>query len=214
VVVLDVRSNQLKSLPNSIGCLSKLKVLNVSGNVLQDLPATIEECRALEELNANFNQLTRLPDTLGFELHNLRRLSVNSSKLAYLPSFTDHMTALWSLGARLNCLCSLPDGLENLDSLETLNVSQNLQYLHELGYLTICHLYGMHLHICHPSTHEATDLPFLTMWHGSETRKDPNAPALAVHSYLSYHLHVGPTSRSSSTSGREHLQPPSGNRRA
>jgi Leucine-rich repeat (LRR) protein len=45
VVVLDVRSNQLKSLPNSIGCLSKLKVLNVSGNLLQELPATIEECR-------------------------------------------------------------------------------------------------------------------------------------------------------------------------
>jgi Leucine-rich repeat (LRR) protein len=44
------------------------------------------------------------------------------------------MTALWSLGARLNCLCSLPDGLENLDSLETLNVSQHLQYLRELPY--------------------------------------------------------------------------------
>jgi hypothetical protein len=133
-VVLDVRSNQLKSLPNSIGCLSKLKVLNVSGNLLQDLPATIEECRALEELNANFNQLTRLPDTLGFELHNLRRLSVNSNKLAYLPSSTDHMTALRSLDARLNCLRSLPDGLENLGSLETLNVSQNFQYLRELPY--------------------------------------------------------------------------------
>jgi hypothetical protein len=72
----------------------------------------------------------------------------------------------------------------------------------------------MHLHICHPSTHEATDLPFLMTWHGSETGKDPNAPALAVHSHLSYHLHVGPTGRSSSTSGREHLQTPSGNHRA
>ena len=45
MVALDVRSNQLKSLPNSIGCLSKLKVLNVSGNLLQELPVTIEECR-------------------------------------------------------------------------------------------------------------------------------------------------------------------------
>lgn len=134
VVVLDVRSNQLTSLPNSIGCLSKLKVLNVSGNLLHDLPATIEECRALEELNANFNQLTRLPDTLGFELHGLRRLSVNSNKLACLPSSTSHMTALRSLDARLNCLRALPDGLENLGSLEALNVSQNFQYLRELPY--------------------------------------------------------------------------------
>ena len=45
VVVLDVHSNELKSLPNSIGCLSKLKVLNVSGNHLQSLPRTIENCR-------------------------------------------------------------------------------------------------------------------------------------------------------------------------
>jgi Leucine-rich repeat (LRR) protein len=45
VVVLDVHSNQLASLPNSIGCLSKLKVLNVAGNLLHSLPATIEECR-------------------------------------------------------------------------------------------------------------------------------------------------------------------------
>jgi len=134
VVVLDVRSNQLTSLPNSIGCLSKLKVLNVSGNLLRDLPATIEECRALEELNANFNQLTKLPDTLGFELHGLRRLSVNSNKLAYLPSSTSHMTALRSLDARLNCLRALPDGLENLGGLEALNVSQNFQYLRELPY--------------------------------------------------------------------------------
>lgn len=45
VAVLDVHSNQLKTLPNSIGCLSKLKNLNVSGNLLQSLPRTIENCR-------------------------------------------------------------------------------------------------------------------------------------------------------------------------
>ncbi|TVU15853.1 hypothetical protein EJB05_39394 [Eragrostis curvula] len=134
VVVLDVHSNQMTSLPNSIGCLSKLKVLNVSGNLLHSLPSTIEECRALEELNANFNQLTKLPDTLGFELHGLRRLSVNSNKLTALPFSTSHMTSLRALDARLNCLRALPDGLENLGNLETLNVSQNFQYLRELPY--------------------------------------------------------------------------------
>uniref|UniRef100_A0A0A9EC31 Uncharacterized protein n=1 Tax=Arundo donax TaxID=35708 RepID=A0A0A9EC31_ARUDO len=44
------------------------------------------------------------------------------------------MTALRALDARLNCLRALPDGLENLGSLETLNVSQNFQYLRELPY--------------------------------------------------------------------------------
>lgn len=47
VVVFDVHSNQLKSLPNSIGCLSKLKILNVSGNLLESLPKPIENCRSV-----------------------------------------------------------------------------------------------------------------------------------------------------------------------
>ncbi|MCL7022728.1 hypothetical protein MKW94_011422, partial [Papaver nudicaule] len=44
LVNLDVHSNQLKTLPNSIGCLSKLKVLNISGNSIEYLPGTIENC--------------------------------------------------------------------------------------------------------------------------------------------------------------------------
>ncbi|XXG51515.1 hypothetical protein AAC387_Pa03g0061 [Persea americana] len=134
VVIFDVHSNQLKSLPNSIGCLSKLKVLNISGNMIEALPKTIEHCRALEELNANFNELTKLPDTIGFELIHLQKLSVNSNKLAFLPYSTSHMTALRVLDARLNCLRALPDGLENLTNLQSLNVSQNFQYLESLPY--------------------------------------------------------------------------------
>ncbi|XP_057778863.1 plant intracellular Ras-group-related LRR protein 6 [Salvia miltiorrhiza] len=134
VIVLDVHSNQLKCLPNSIGCLSKLKILNVSGNLLQELPRTIENCRSLQELNANFNKLRQLPDTIGFELLNLRKLSVNSNKLAFLPQSTSHLTNLRVLDARLNCLRSLPDDLENLINLQILNVSQNFQYLGALPY--------------------------------------------------------------------------------
>ncbi|EYU18192.1 hypothetical protein ABFS82_10G068200 [Erythranthe guttata] len=134
LIVFDVRSNQLKTLPNSIGCLSKLKVLNVSGNLIQSLPRTIENCRSLEELNANFNKLSQLPDTIGFELQNLKKLSVNSNKLVFLPYSTSHLTNLRVLDARLNCLRSLPEDLENLINLEILNVSQNFQYLAELPY--------------------------------------------------------------------------------
>ncbi|KAF9615156.1 hypothetical protein IFM89_022217 [Coptis chinensis] len=133
VVVLDIHSNQLKTLPNSVGCLSKLKVLNISGNLLESLPKAIENCRCLEELNANFNKLKKLPDTIGFELVNLRKLSVNSNKLDFLPYSTSHLTNLRVLDARLNCLRSLPEeGLENMINLEILNISQNFQYLSTL----------------------------------------------------------------------------------
>lgn len=132
VVVLDIHSNQLKSLPNSIGCLSKLKIFNVSGNLLELLPKTLENCRCLEELNANFNILKALPETMGFELEKLEKLSVNSNKIAFLPYSTSHLTSLRILDARLNCLRSLPDGLENLINLEVLNISQNFQYFQTL----------------------------------------------------------------------------------
>ncbi|CAN6451077.1 unnamed protein product [Victoria cruziana] len=134
LVVLDVQSNQLTALPNSIGCLSKLKILNVSGNLLESFPKTIEDCRSLEELNANFNKLTKLPDTIGFELVNLKKLSVNSNRLVALPYSTSHLTALRVLDARLNCLSSLPEDMENLTNLEILNVSQNFQHLVSLPY--------------------------------------------------------------------------------
>ncbi|KAK6944785.1 Leucine-rich repeat [Dillenia turbinata] len=134
MVVFDVHSNQLKSLPNSIGCLSKLKVLNVSGNLLVSLPKTIENCRSLEELNANFNKLTKLPDTIGFELINLKKLSVNSNKLIFLPNSITHITTLRILDARLNCLHSLPENLENLINLQVLNISQNFRCLSSLPY--------------------------------------------------------------------------------
>ncbi|GLT80279.1 hypothetical protein SLA2020_517300 [Shorea laevis] len=134
VVVLDVRSNQLKCLPNSMGCLSKLKVLNVSGNLLQSLPKTIQNCRCLEELNCNFNLLSKLPDNIGYELVNLKKLRVNSNRLVFLPQSVAHLTSLRVLDARLNCLRSLPQDLENLINLEVLNVSQNFQYLGSIPY--------------------------------------------------------------------------------
>ncbi|KAG6427360.1 hypothetical protein SASPL_111602 [Salvia splendens] len=134
VIVLDVHSNQLNCLPNSIGCLSKLKILNVSGNLLQQLPRTIDNCRSLQELNANFNKLRQLPENIGFELINLRKLSVNSNKLVFLPNSTSHLSNLRVLDARLNCLHSLPEDLENLVNLQILNVSQNFQYLGGLPY--------------------------------------------------------------------------------
>ncbi|CAI9780286.1 unnamed protein product [Fraxinus pennsylvanica] len=125
VVVLDVHSNQLKSLPNSIGCLSKLKILNVAGNLLQSLPQTIENCRLI---------LSQIPDTIGFELLSLKKLSVNSNKLVFLPHSTSHLTNLRVLDTRRNCLRSLPEDLENLINLQVLNISQNFKYLTTLPY--------------------------------------------------------------------------------
>lgn len=129
LVELDLHSNQLTSLPNSIGCLSKLQVLNVSANLLKILPKSVEDCKCLEELDANFNRLETISETMGFELINLKKLSLNSNKLTFLPQSTSHITTLCVLDVHLNNLQSLPEGFENLTHLKVLNISQNFHHL-------------------------------------------------------------------------------------
>ncbi|KMZ73773.1 Leucine rich repeat protein [Zostera marina] len=126
---LDVHSNQLTSLPNSIGCLSKLQVLNVSANLLKILPKSVDDCKCLEELNANFNRLETISKTMGYELSNLQKLSLNSNKLSFLPQSISHITTLRILDVHLNALQSLPEGLESLIHLKILNISQNFHRL-------------------------------------------------------------------------------------
>lgn len=45
--MLNLSTNVLSSLPDSIGLLLNLKILNVSGNKLKKLPDSISHCRYL-----------------------------------------------------------------------------------------------------------------------------------------------------------------------
>lgn len=72
-----MRSNQLTSLPNSIGCLSKLKLLNVSGNFIESLPKTIENCR--------FNFFTSCPFLFLMTKYCTHVFQFHTSFLLYHP---------------------------------------------------------------------------------------------------------------------------------
>lgn len=123
--ILDVHSNQLTSLPQSMGRLANLKVINISGNFFTDLPQSVQNCGSLEELIADFNKLQRLPESLGFKLLNLQKLSVHSNKLCDLPFSISHMTCLRVLDVHMNKLRYLPEDIEDLVSLQILDVSCN-----------------------------------------------------------------------------------------
>jgi Leucine-rich repeat (LRR) protein len=63
--VLNVSSNQLKRLPDSIGQLERLCVLNTSSNHLQALPDSIGNLKCLQRLDIQDNKhLKALPATL------------------------------------------------------------------------------------------------------------------------------------------------------
>ncbi|QOY52858.1 protein kinase [Candidatus Sulfurimonas baltica] len=61
---LILTDNRLKSLPNSIGKLSKLQKFPLAGNQLTNLPDSMAECKNLELLRLSANQLQDIPSWL------------------------------------------------------------------------------------------------------------------------------------------------------
>lgn len=61
---LILTDNRLKSLPNSIGKLTKLQKFPLAGNRLTQLPLSMAECKNIELLRLSANQLQEIPSWL------------------------------------------------------------------------------------------------------------------------------------------------------
>jgi len=85
---LILTDNRLKSLPNSIGKLTKLQKFPLAGNQLTDLPESMAECRNLELLRLSANQLTEIPSWL-LELPKLSWLAFSGNPCVNSPQ-TNH----------------------------------------------------------------------------------------------------------------------------
>ena len=121
-MVLNVFGNQLTSLPDSIGELSRLMVLNVFGNQLTSLPDSISELSQLALLNVSYNHLTGLPDGIG-KLSQLTDLNIATLGLQEAPYWIQQLPKLESLNLSSNPLTTLPDWLGNMPKLRNLDIS-------------------------------------------------------------------------------------------
>ena len=81
---LNLASNQLTSLPDSIGNLKGLGKLHLGSNQLTSLPDSIGKLTSLNTLNVERNQLTSLPVSIG-ELTGLVVLRLCDNQLISLP---------------------------------------------------------------------------------------------------------------------------------
>jgi hypothetical protein len=90
---LDVGSNQLTALPESLGSLKQLRYLNAMSNRLAALPEGIGGCTALLRLGLKGNRLVGLPASVG-QLASLVELYLTGGR------WTGGLVGLWSLHAR------------------------------------------------------------------------------------------------------------------
>jgi Leucine-rich repeat (LRR) protein len=125
--ILDLHGNNLSSLPNNFGSLSRLRILNISENSFQELPLDLLAGLPLRELVARKNQLngTLFPDAVD-ALPTLQSLDISSNQLVQIcsPGRTVAMPALNQLCISVNRLQTLPD-VSGWTSLVTLAADEN-----------------------------------------------------------------------------------------
>ncbi|MEH2125888.1 COR domain-containing protein [Nostoc sp.] len=121
---LDLRNNQLSSLPPEISQLSSLTTLSLNDNQLSSLPPEISQLSNLTTLYLENNQLSSLLPEIS-QLSNLTTLSLNDNQLSSLPPEISQLSSLTKLNLSKNQLSSLPPEISQLSSLTELFLENN-----------------------------------------------------------------------------------------
>ena len=83
--VLNVSSNRLKLLPDSIGQLERLRVLNASSNHLKALPDSIGNLKWLQHLDLCDNQLLKVLPAALARATRLKEIALDPMRFTYPP---------------------------------------------------------------------------------------------------------------------------------
>ncbi|WP_149243066.1 leucine-rich repeat domain-containing protein [Dyadobacter sp. 32] len=124
IKVLLLYNNSIKHISERIAELTSLTTLNLYINKLTSLPPQIEKLTALREVVLSFNEFDSLGPQIG-ELNSLITLNLSHNRLTSLPPQIGKLSSLETLYLESNELVSLSSKIGELNSLITLNLSSN-----------------------------------------------------------------------------------------
>ncbi|KAI8646697.1 hypothetical protein BD408DRAFT_409603 [Parasitella parasitica] len=118
---LDLSSNHLTELPESIGYMQNLEALSVAKNGIKSLPDTIGYLSNLLELDVSFNKLGQVTPCIGY-LSKLKTLSFAFNRIKRLPTDVSGLVGLISLDLTGNPLAVLPAEVSKLPYLRRMRL--------------------------------------------------------------------------------------------
>lgn len=119
---LNLRNNMLKALPKSISLLTSLKILDLHGNKLDSIKFDLS--KSIKELELGWNNFKAVPQGIK-SLLSLERLGLGGNKLLELPTWIGDFKFLKQLDLYDNKLNEIPESIGNLGSLQNLNLRNN-----------------------------------------------------------------------------------------
>ena len=120
---LDLDHNEIKSIPHWIDNL-ELHYLNLRDNQIKVIPDSIGNLKSLEYLDLRENQIELIPESIGLNV-SLKVLWLSNNKIKNIPGSIGSLKLLEVLDLENNYIQEIPETLSELKSLYYLNVRNN-----------------------------------------------------------------------------------------
>ena len=184
---LFVGKNRLKELPNSLGKMAKLNELKAENNFLRELPRRIGRLNLLVTLIVFNNRLSSIPDDIG-NLKYLEHLYVYNNNISELPSSMEKLKRLQEFLAWNNTLESIPTGMTVLRYVDVRH--NNIRKIAMSQWSDAVTIFALDNPLCSENSHKKDSRIICTpvcamdcpsFWHGDGELCDDNVNIYAKH---------------------------------
>ncbi|XP_075233132.1 leucine-rich repeat-containing protein 58 [Lycorma delicatula] len=134
--ILNLSGNRLKTFPDQIFTLTRLKYLYLGQNQIKEIPTQIYKLERLEILSLGGNNLYEIPKSL-CQLHELQALILSDNELESLPACIANLKKLRALQLHRNKLKTLPTEIVTLKYLSELSLRENplvIKFVNDMMY--------------------------------------------------------------------------------